>query len=154
MQEELIGREPERAQLDVWVTEAMAGHGSLVLLSGEAGVGKTSLAKNTLTRSGLQTVEGFAIQGGTSPFGPIVEGLRSASSGRCATLSKNLGWPPRHAASWLRPPALWVIAPRLLEAIRRFRRGYRGSASHSAAPYGSPAGRRRYAELDAPMLAD
>ena len=77
MQEELIGREPERAQLDLWVTEAMAGHGSLVLLSGEAGVGKTSLAKNTLTRSGLQTLEGFAVQGGTSPFGPIVEGLRS-----------------------------------------------------------------------------
>ena len=77
VQEELIGREPERAQLDAWVTEAMAGHGSLVLLAGEAGVGKTTLAKNTLIRSDLQSLEGFAVQGGTSPFGPIVEGLRS-----------------------------------------------------------------------------
>ena len=72
MQQELIGRERERAQLDAWVTEAMAGHGSLVLLAGEAGVGKTTLAKNTLSRSGLETLEGFAVQGGTSPF-PVTQ---------------------------------------------------------------------------------
>ena len=74
--DELIGREPERAQLDTWVG-ALAGHGSLVLLAGEAGVGKTTLAKHTLDRSGFRCLEGFAVQGGTSPFGPIVEGLRS-----------------------------------------------------------------------------
>ena len=74
---ELIGREREQAQLQVWVTEALAGRGSLVLLGGEAGVGKTTLVQHSLANSGLQVLEGFAVQGGTSPFGPIVEALRS-----------------------------------------------------------------------------
>jgi predicted ATPase len=39
----LIGRERERAQLDAGVADARAGHGSLLLLAGEAGVGKTRL---------------------------------------------------------------------------------------------------------------
>jgi DNA-binding NarL/FixJ family response regulator len=75
--EELIGRQPEQAQLNVWVSEALSGRGSLVLIGGEAGVGKTTLAKRTLAGSGLQILEGLAVQGGTSPFGPVVEAIRS-----------------------------------------------------------------------------
>lgn len=77
MDEELIGREDEQAQLQAWVTEALAGRGSLVLLGGEAGVGKTTLVQHSLATSGLQVLEGFAVEGGTSPFGPVVEALRS-----------------------------------------------------------------------------
>ena len=121
MQEELIGREPERAQLDLWVTEAMAGHGSLVLLSGEAGVGKTSLAKNTLTRSGLQTLEGFAVQGGTSPFGPIVEGLRSyrRAAGDVPLVEGPLAGHLAMLLPELGPPAPVGDRATLFEAIRR-----------------------------------
>jgi DNA-binding CsgD family transcriptional regulator len=75
--EELIGRELERAQLDTWLGEAASGHGSVILLAGEAGVGKTTLAQHTLEGSGLHVLEGVAVQGGTSAFGPIVEALRS-----------------------------------------------------------------------------
>jgi DNA-binding NarL/FixJ family response regulator len=75
--EELIGREGEQAQLHAWVTEALAGRGSLVLLGGEAGVGKTTLVQHSLAASGLQVLEGFAVEGGTPPFGPVVEALRS-----------------------------------------------------------------------------
>jgi DNA-binding NarL/FixJ family response regulator len=75
--EELIGREDEQAQLHVWVDEALAGRGSLVLLAGEAGVGKTALSRRALAGPELQVLEGSAIQGGTSPFGPVVEALRS-----------------------------------------------------------------------------
>jgi len=75
--EELIGRERERTQLQAWLTEALAGRGSLVLLGGEAGVGKSTLVQRSLADSGLQILEGFAVQGGTSPFGPVVEALRS-----------------------------------------------------------------------------
>jgi predicted ATPase len=46
----LIGRERERALLQAYVTEALAGSGSLVLLAGEAGVGKTTLARQVLAR--------------------------------------------------------------------------------------------------------
>jgi Cdc6-like AAA superfamily ATPase len=41
MDDQLIGREREPAQLAGCVADALAGHGSLVLLAGEAGVGKT-----------------------------------------------------------------------------------------------------------------
>jgi DNA-binding CsgD family transcriptional regulator len=74
---ELIGREDEQAQLSAWVDEALAGRGSVVLLGGEVGVGKTTLARHVLAESELQILEGFAVQGGTSPFGPVVEALRS-----------------------------------------------------------------------------
>ena len=121
MQEELIGREPERAQLDAWVTEAVAGHGSLVLLAGEAGVGKTTLAKNTLTRSGLQTLEGFAVQGGTSPFGPIVEGLRSyrRAAGHVPLVEGPLAGHLAMLLPELGPPAAAGDRATLFEAIRQ-----------------------------------
>ena len=76
-QPSLIGRERERAQLEVCLAEALAGRGSLVLLAGEAGVGKTTLARRALAGSDLDVLEGFGAQGGASAFGPIVEVLRS-----------------------------------------------------------------------------
>ena len=42
--------------------------GSLVLLAGEAGVGKTTLARRVLAGSGLQVLEGFGAQGGAAAF--------------------------------------------------------------------------------------
>jgi tetratricopeptide (TPR) repeat protein len=75
--ETLIGRQLEQAQLNAWLEETAAGRGSVILLAGEAGVGKTTLAHHTLAESGLQVLEGLAVQGGTSPFGPVVEALRS-----------------------------------------------------------------------------
>jgi DNA-binding NarL/FixJ family response regulator len=74
---ELIGREREQAQLAAWAAEALAGHGALVLVAGEAGVGKTALARRVLGGSGLTVLEGVGVQGGTSAFGPVVEVLRS-----------------------------------------------------------------------------
>jgi DNA-binding NarL/FixJ family response regulator len=76
-EDELVGRERERALLASPVAEALAGHGSLILLAGEAGVGKTTLARRVLTGSGLTVLEGFATPGGASAFGPLVEVLRA-----------------------------------------------------------------------------
>jgi DNA-binding NarL/FixJ family response regulator len=73
----IIGREREQAQLQAWAAEALAGRGSLVLVAGEAGVGKTTLARRALTGSGLHVVEGVGVQGGASAFGPVVEVLRT-----------------------------------------------------------------------------
>jgi DNA-binding NarL/FixJ family response regulator len=73
----IIGREREQAQLQAWVAEAVGGRGSLVLLAGEAGVGKTTLARRAVAGSGLDVLEGVAVQGGTSAFGPVVEVLRA-----------------------------------------------------------------------------
>jgi hypothetical protein len=73
----LIGREREQAQLRAWAADALAGRGSLVLLAGEAGVGKTTLARRALAGSVLEVLEGVGVQGGTSAFGPVVEVLRA-----------------------------------------------------------------------------
>jgi len=75
--DELIGRDEEKAQLQAWVNAALDGRGSLTLIAGEAGVGKTTLVQRVLADSELQVLTGFGVQGGTSPFGPIVEALRS-----------------------------------------------------------------------------
>jgi DNA-binding CsgD family transcriptional regulator len=75
--DQLIGREREWALLRAHVTDALAGRGSLVLLAGEAGVGKTTLARRVLAGSGLEVLEGFGVQGGADAFGPVVEVLRS-----------------------------------------------------------------------------
>ena len=77
MDDELIGRDQERAQLQAWANAALAGRGSLILIAGEAGVGKTTLVRQVLANSELQVLTGFGVQGGTTPFGPIVEALRS-----------------------------------------------------------------------------
>jgi DNA-binding NarL/FixJ family response regulator len=75
--DQLIGREREQAQLQAWAAAALAGRGSLVLLAGEAGVGKTTLARRALAGPGLEVLEGVGVQGGTSAFGPVVEVLRT-----------------------------------------------------------------------------
>jgi DNA-binding NarL/FixJ family response regulator len=75
--DEFIGREGERAQLALPIAEALDGHGSLILLAGEAGVGKTTLARRALAGSGLAVLEGFATPGGASAFAPLVEVLRA-----------------------------------------------------------------------------
>ena len=44
----IYGRERERAQLRELLDDAIAGHGSLILISGEAGIGKTTLADDLI----------------------------------------------------------------------------------------------------------
>jgi DNA-binding NarL/FixJ family response regulator len=77
VEDEFVGRERECALLASPVAEALAGEGSLILLSGEAGVGKTTLVQRVLTGSGLTVLEGFAAPGGASAFGPLVEVFRA-----------------------------------------------------------------------------
>jgi MoxR-like ATPase len=128
--DQLIGRERERALLQAWVTDARAGRGSLVLLAGEAGVGKTTLARRVLAGSGLEVLEGFGAQGGAAAFGPIVAVLRSSlrSAGGGRLLEGPLA---AHLALLL--PELGPAAPEgdratLFEAVRQ------APASHGAVP--------------------
>jgi DNA-binding CsgD family transcriptional regulator len=108
MDEQLIGRQGERAQLDERVAEARAGRGSLVLLAGEAGVGKTALARFALGDAGLTVLEGIGVDQGSSAYGPVVAALRSylrsgsaeglplrgPLAGHLALLLPELGAPP------------------------------------------------------------
>ena len=71
----LVGRVQERAQLAAAVARAREGRGSLVLLAGEAGVGKTALARGVLQESGLAVLQGAGLQGGAPAYWPLTSAL-------------------------------------------------------------------------------
>jgi ATP/maltotriose-dependent transcriptional regulator MalT len=71
----LIGRDSERAELEGIVDEALAGQGALVLLAGEAGVGKTRLAEEVLAASGAAFLRG-SCRPSAPAYGPLVAALR------------------------------------------------------------------------------
>ncbi len=73
----LVSRGAELAQLEERLARARAGSGSLVLLCGEAGVGKSRLAAALAAASGLPVLRGAAVSGSTAPYGPVVDALRS-----------------------------------------------------------------------------
>jgi tetratricopeptide (TPR) repeat protein len=83
-----IGRERELGALDAALQDALAGHGSLVLLVGEAGIGKTRLADELTLRaeaSGMASVWGRCWEAeGRPPHWPwvqILRALRASQSG-------------------------------------------------------------------------
>lgn len=73
----LIGRERERRILDDRLDRAAAGAGGLLLLAGEAGIGKTSLAEAALDARALLLLRGVASDQGRTPYTPISMALRA-----------------------------------------------------------------------------
>jgi DNA-binding NarL/FixJ family response regulator len=74
---DIVGRDREIAALQEIVAETADGRGGLVLIAGEAGVGKTRLAEHVLRDSGLLVLRGEAAQEPSVPYGPLVAALRS-----------------------------------------------------------------------------
>jgi adenylate cyclase len=79
----LIGRDAERAQLLQSLHLTRSGRGSLILLLGDAGIGKTRLAEDALTaarRLGCQTLVGRCYEQEDTPaLIPYIEVLEEAS---------------------------------------------------------------------------
>src|SRR5690349_17763761 len=71
----LVGRDAETERIAAAVERAGEGEGSLLLLCGDAGVGKTRLAEEAT--SGVTVLRGAATEGSTAPYGPIVAALRA-----------------------------------------------------------------------------
>ncbi|WP_205695847.1 LuxR family transcriptional regulator [Conexibacter sp. SYSU D00693] len=71
----LVGRELEQRQLRDVLARAVAGEGSLVLLAGEAGVGKTRLATHVLAGGPARFVRGAAAPA-CAPYGPVTAAFR------------------------------------------------------------------------------
>ncbi|HET9014257.1 MAG TPA: ATP-binding protein, partial [Thermomicrobiaceae bacterium] len=73
----LVGRERERALLCRQLDAMLAGHGSLVLVGGEAGIGKTTLVEDLAAQAegaGCLVIWGHAYDlTVTPPYGPWVE---------------------------------------------------------------------------------
>jgi hypothetical protein len=75
--EPLIGREDQRATLDLAIEAARDGRGGLVLVTGEAGVGKTALVNAVLRESGLTPLVSAPSSASPEPYGPIVALFRT-----------------------------------------------------------------------------
>src|SRR4051794_30509272 len=72
----LVGRSAERERLASALEAARGGEGSIVLLSGDAGVGKSRLAADLCAEADAVVLSGAGEPTGTSPYGPLVTALR------------------------------------------------------------------------------
>ena len=76
-----VGRERELAQLDGALDDVLAGHGRLVLVAGEPGIGKSQLADELLRRAGARgarVLVGRCWEAGGAPaYWPWVQSLRA-----------------------------------------------------------------------------
>jgi DNA-binding NarL/FixJ family response regulator len=116
-----VGRRDERASLRRRIEEAAAGRGGLVLVAGEAGVGKTRLVAEALRESDSRAFSAAASPGDPSPYGPVVDVLRThlRRSGHDSTA---LGPLTQHLAILLpelgTPPPSSLDRGSLFEAVR------------------------------------
>jgi DNA-binding NarL/FixJ family response regulator len=85
----VIGRERELAELAGVLRHTTEGRGSLLLLAGEAGVGKTRLAEVAVAGAGLVCFRGVAAERGSSPYAPIAAVLRQFLRGETAELARS-----------------------------------------------------------------
>ena len=95
----VVGRDSEMESLRIALAGAEAGRGSVVVLAGEAGVGKSrllgELAEVTRARGGLAVTGRAAASGAATPFRPLSEALLQALRARELT---SIGLGPWSAA--------------------------------------------------------
>ena len=76
----MVGRNKELGQLKEFLRAAIDGKGNTVLVSGEAGIGKTRLVKEFEAYAeslGVRVLEGRCLYESPTPFLPFREALRS-----------------------------------------------------------------------------
>ncbi len=75
---ELIGRAPEQAAIRAALARARAGSGGLLLVAGEAGIGKTRLVDATLHAAGVRALRGPSRDTrAATPYAPLAIVLRA-----------------------------------------------------------------------------
>lgn len=104
----VVGRIPELATLDATLGSALAGEGRLVFLTGEAGIGKSRLARElvgTARSRGASVALGRAVPSGeATPYRPLTEALLHCLRDRAVPSDPDL-------LPWM--PILGAIVPTL-----------------------------------------
>ena len=84
--EVFVGRERELGELTAKLRAAAGGHGGIVMVVGEAGIGKTHLVNKFMSAAradGAVVLSGRALEGeGQAPYGPWVEAIEGYATGR------------------------------------------------------------------------
>jgi DNA-binding CsgD family transcriptional regulator/tetratricopeptide (TPR) repeat protein len=91
----LVGRQSEVGRVAAVLEDAVGGRSGLLLVAGEAGVGKTRFVEEVVRRareSGAIVLVGACVELGGSglPFGPLTEALRMLAAGRSPDEMKDL----------------------------------------------------------------
>jgi DNA-binding winged helix-turn-helix (wHTH) protein/tetratricopeptide (TPR) repeat protein len=79
--QEIVGREASMAQLDGYLTHALKGQRRIIFITGEAGVGKTTLIdefhRTAARRSNLRVIHGQCVEGfgGKEAYYPVLEAI-------------------------------------------------------------------------------
>src|SRR5258708_3016596 len=120
--ENLVGRDAVLAQLNGYVEKALSSQRQVIFVTGEAGIGKTSLVdvfqQQATRRPNLRLARGQCIEGfgGTEAYYPILEALGSlVLSAEDGSLVQMLA---KHAPTWLIQFSALVKAEQR-EALRR-----------------------------------
>src|SRR5579871_3129486 len=106
----LVGRDHELQQLVERRLAAARGHGALLLISGDAGIGKSRLLvsfRGTLRGGRASLGVGLCREYGNAPYGPLIEALRGA------------GVPGPFSTADTRPEQLAEFAEQTAAACRR-----------------------------------
>jgi predicted ATPase len=74
----IIGRIEEMTRLQETFNQVRTGQGRIVLVAGEAGVGKTVLIEQILSQNDFMILRGRTAQDSTLPYDPIIAVLRDA----------------------------------------------------------------------------
>src|SRR3954469_10897094 len=89
----VVGREPELESLAAVVAQARGGEPAIVLVTGEAGIGKTRLTAQLERRAaddGVRVLHGDCIElgAGDYPYAPVIAALRGLA-GELAPLASD-----------------------------------------------------------------
>jgi len=102
----LVGRKEEIGRLNSHFEDAVNGRGSAVLISGEAGVGKTRLVNEFLDHArslGVRVLSGWCLSEGSISYFPFIEAFNnqapSYNSSEKSIITEQLG-----IAGWLKGP--------------------------------------------------
>ncbi|MGD2176662.1 MAG: tetratricopeptide repeat protein [Anaerolineae bacterium] len=144
MASEFVGRESELAKLEHQLTAAIGGQGKVVLVSGEAGIGKTSLVERFLALAAqchprVSIAKGQCSErfGHGEAYLPFIEALRMLLSGeeKKSVRDKVLDIALETAPSWLEAiPAVGQALRASFETAQAVRTRFGGETSQVTAP--------------------